>query len=49
MGKSVNEELHNLYSSPNISKLIKSGSEMGEACSTHGTDEKYAQNFSRVT
>jgi hypothetical protein len=30
-----NEELHNLYSSPSIIRMIKSR-EMGWACSTHG-------------
>jgi hypothetical protein len=37
----LNEELHhNLYSSPNVIKIIKSGNEMGRECSTHlGTEE----------
>jgi acyl-coenzyme A synthetase/AMP-(fatty) acid ligase len=34
-----NEELHNLYSSPNIIRMIKSKEdEMGRACSTNGGD-----------
>jgi hypothetical protein len=34
-----NEELHNLYASPNmISDQVKKG-EMGRACSTHGDEE----------
>jgi hypothetical protein len=31
-----NEELHNLYASPNISRIIKKEDEMSGACSTHG-------------
>jgi hypothetical protein len=32
-----NEKLHSLYSSPNITRMIKSrGHEMGRACSTKG-------------
>jgi hypothetical protein len=34
-----NGELHNLYSSPNIIKMIKED-EMGRACSTNGGDEE---------
>jgi hypothetical protein len=35
-----NEELHNLYSSPNIIRMIKvKENEMGRACSTNGGDE----------
>jgi hypothetical protein len=32
-----NEELHNLYSSPSIIRMID---EMGRACSTNGGDEE---------
>jgi hypothetical protein len=31
-----NEELHNLYSSPNIIRIIKSRGEMGRACNMYG-------------
>jgi hypothetical protein len=31
-----NEELHNLYSSPSISRKMKSEDEMGRACCTNG-------------
>jgi hypothetical protein len=34
-----NEELHNLYSSPNIIRMIKSR-EMGRACSMNGGEEE---------
>jgi hypothetical protein len=37
--KRHNEELHNLYSSLNIIRMIKSEDEMGRACSTNGGDE----------
>jgi hypothetical protein len=42
-----NEELHNLYFSPNIIRMIRSRrvNELGGACSTNGGDEKFAQNF----
>jgi hypothetical protein len=33
-----NEELHNLYSSPNIIRMIKD--DMGRACSTKGGDKE---------
>jgi hypothetical protein len=35
-----NEELHNLYTSPNVIKVIISRTMSGGDCSTHGTDEK---------
>jgi hypothetical protein len=35
-----NEELHNLFASPNIIRVIKSMSIMGRTCSTCGKDEK---------
>jgi hypothetical protein len=34
-----NEELHDLYSSPSIIRIIKEN-EMGGACSTNGGEEK---------
>jgi hypothetical protein len=34
------QELHNLYSSQNITRVIKSRIMMGEACSKDGRDEK---------
>jgi len=35
-----NEELHNLFPSPNIIRMMKMD-EMGRAYSTHGKDEKF--------
>jgi hypothetical protein len=35
-----NEELHNLYSSPNIIRMIVKEDEMGRACSTNGGEEE---------
>jgi hypothetical protein len=43
--KLYNEKLHNLNASPNIIKE----DEIGGACSTHGRDEKYIQNFGGKT
>jgi hypothetical protein len=41
-----NEELHNLYSSPSIIRMIKSrGGEMGRACSTNGGEEECMKYF----
>jgi hypothetical protein len=44
-----NEELHNLYSSPDIIRQVKSSqvkaNEVGEACGTHGRREKSVQDF----
>jgi hypothetical protein len=34
-----NEELHNLYFSPNINRMIESRNEMGRACSMHGVED----------
>jgi hypothetical protein len=34
--KTENKELHNLYSSPSIIRMIKSRDEMGRACNTNG-------------
>ena len=38
-----NEELHDLYSSPSIIKIKKSG--MGRACSTYGRQERCIQGL----
>jgi hypothetical protein len=40
-----NEELHNLYSSPDIIRQVKAN-EVGGACGTHGRGEKSVQGFS---
>jgi len=40
-----NEELHKLYSSPNIIMVIKQEDEMGGVRCTHGTNEKCVQYF----
>jgi hypothetical protein len=41
-----NEELHNLYSSPDIIRMLKQwGYEMGGACNAHGGDEKCVQHI----
>jgi hypothetical protein len=40
------EELHKLYASPNIIRMMN---EMKESCSTHGKDEKVIHNFGRKT
>jgi hypothetical protein len=42
------EELHNLHASPNIIRVINS-KRIGGACSTHGSDTKFIQNFDRKT
>jgi hypothetical protein len=39
-----NEELHNLYSSPDIISQVKAN-EVSGACSTHGRGEKSVQGF----
>jgi hypothetical protein len=45
-----NEDLHNLYASPNIVIVIKSNKdEMVGACSMHGKDEKSIKKFGRET
>jgi hypothetical protein len=41
----LHNEFHNSYFSPNSIKVIKSRIVMGAACSRHGRDEKYIQNF----
>jgi hypothetical protein len=44
-----NEKLHNLYSSPDIIKQVKSSqvkaNDVGGACSTHGRGEKSVQGL----
>jgi hypothetical protein len=44
-----NEELHHLYSSPDIIRQVKSSqvkaNEVGGACGTHGRGEKSVQGF----
>lgn len=40
-----NDELQNLYSSPNIIKTNKSINKMGVEFSTHGEDEKHVDNL----
>jgi hypothetical protein len=44
-----NEELTDLYSSPNIIGLIKSKNEVGVACSTCGREERRVQGFGGET
>jgi len=39
-----NEEINDLYCSPNIVRVIKSMSEMGGACGTYGGRERGAQD-----
>jgi hypothetical protein len=39
-----NEELHNLYSYPDIIRQVKAN-EVGGACGTHGRGEKSVQGF----
>jgi hypothetical protein len=43
-----NEELYNLYTSPNIIRVIKSR-RMRWACSTYGRDEECIRNYGRKT
>jgi hypothetical protein len=45
LSKLHNEELHNLYSSPNIIRPIKSRRTMWGACGTRGRGEKSVQSF----
>jgi hypothetical protein len=44
-----NEEFKDLYSSPNIVRIIKWRRKMGGACSTYGRDERRIQGFGRET
>jgi hypothetical protein len=39
-----NEELHNLYSSPDIIRQVKAN-EVGRACGTHGRGQKIVQGI----
>jgi hypothetical protein len=39
-----NEDFHNLYSSPNIIRIINEENEVVGTCSMHGTDYKYVHN-----
>ena len=41
-----NEELHALYSSPNVIRELKSRREFGRACSTYWGEERCIQGFS---
>jgi hypothetical protein len=43
-----NEGLHNLYSSPNITGIMKQN-EMKEAYTTHWKDKKWTQNYNCKT
>jgi hypothetical protein len=44
------EELHNLYSSPSMIRMIKiKEDEMDKACSTHGREEECVKDFSGKT
>ena len=43
------EELNDLYSSPNIVRVINSGKEMGGACSRYGGEERRIQGFGGET
>jgi len=47
--KLLNEELNNLYSLPNIVRVIKSRRIMGGACSAYGGGEKCVQGFGGET
>jgi hypothetical protein len=40
-----NEELHNLYGSSNVIRVIKSRGEMGRAYSMHGRDNNFIKNI----
>jgi len=45
-----NEELNNLYSSPNIVRVVKiKKNEMGGACSAYGGGERCVQDFGGET
>jgi hypothetical protein len=47
--KVYNEELIDLYCSPNIFWMIKSRGKMGRACGTYGGKERYIQCFGGET
>jgi hypothetical protein len=40
-----NDEIHSLYSSPNIVRLIYKEDEVGGTCGMHGEGERYLQGF----
>jgi len=44
-----NEELNDLYSSPNIVRVIKPRREMGGTCSAYGGEERRIQDFGGET
>jgi hypothetical protein len=44
-----NEELNDLYSSPNIVQVIKPRRKMGGACSAYGGEERPIQDFDGET
>jgi hypothetical protein len=44
-----NKELHNLYASRDVIRVIKSRNMRGRACRTRGRDEKGILNFSGKT
>jgi hypothetical protein len=46
MVKLHKEELCNLYSSPNIIRVINNKNDIGMACSMQESDKKCIQNFS---
>jgi hypothetical protein len=41
------EELHNLYSSPNTVRVMKTRRVRGRICTTHGRDKYFVQSFGR--
>jgi hypothetical protein len=43
-----NEDLNNLYSSPNMVRVIEKN-EMGEACSAYGGGDRHVQGFGGET
>jgi hypothetical protein len=47
--RKLQEKLHNMYSSPNIIRTIKSGIRCGRACSAHGRESECVQVFDRKT
>jgi len=49
MGRLHNEELHNLYASRNVTRVMKSKEKKMRSYGSHGTDEKCIQNFDRKT
>ena len=43
--KLCNEELNDLYCSPNITRVIKERRQIGRTCSTYGGEEWFIQGF----